>query len=197
MNQASLAYRKNEEDIQRGIAPMKYTRLIPHIPGQNILEVGSAEGVLALLLAREGRFVTALEMRQERHEAALALYDTWKEIFAFYGAFTGVCGRLGEHLDLLDGKDTLVAVRMVYYLREDLDWIFARVAKKISNVVLCGNKNRAQRFHSKTVPLDDRLGGFNFYASAEGMTSLLTRHGYRITKTVLEGDAIVVGRKDV
>lgn len=191
---ASLAYRKNEAAIVAGDVPDKYTRILPHIPGKHILEVGSAEGVLALLMAKEGKTVTALEMRSERHEAALALSDTWGRLFRFKTAPAFVCGRIGEHLDLLEGKDTLVAVRMVYYLRDDIDWIFARVARHVPNVVLCGNGNRAARWREDRVPFDDRLGRFNYYASAEGMTDLLERHGYEATTAVADGDQIVVGR---
>ena len=46
----SLAFRKNEAAIRRGEVPDKYTRLLPYITGERILEIGSAEGVLALLL---------------------------------------------------------------------------------------------------------------------------------------------------
>lgn len=191
---ASLAYRKNEAAIARGDVPVKYTRILPHIPGQRILEVGSAEGVLALLLAREGRQVTALEMRQERHEAALALCTAWNRLSRLKTAPAFVCGRIGEHLDLLEGKDTLVAVRMVYYLREDIDWIFHRISQHVPNVVLCGNGNRAARYHENRIPVDDGLGKFNYYASADGMSALLARHGYEVEMGASDGDPIVIGR---
>jgi hypothetical protein len=64
----SLAFRKNEAAIRRGDVPDKYTRLLPFITGKRILEIGSAEGVLSLLLA-----AWASKSRQsserERHEA--------------------------------------------------------------------------------------------------------------------------------
>jgi hypothetical protein len=81
---------------------------------------------------------------------------------------------------------------MIYYLRSDIDRVFAAVAHaKVPTVVLCGNKNRAARWRSG-VP-DDDGGPFNFYASREGMSDLLKRHGYRISVEVTEGDEIVVG----
>lgn len=188
---ASLAYRKNEAAIRAGDAPEKYTRILPHIPGERILEVGSAEGVLALLLARQGREVTALEMRRDRHDAALALHREWAEKFLIETEPCFVCGAIGDRLDLLEGIDTLVAVRMVYYLRDQIDTVFAEVARKVPIVVLCGNRNRAARYHAGTP--DEPLGEFNFYAGAMGMTALLTRHGYRAETVEPNGDAIVVG----
>jgi hypothetical protein len=188
----SLAYRNNEDAIKRGDVPEKYTRLLPFITGDLILEVGSAEGVLALLLARSGKRVVALEKSEERHEAAANLYSDWLARERKFPPPKFINGTIGDRLDLLNGIDTLVAVRMIYYLRSDIDRVFAAVAHaEVPTVVLCGNKNRAARWRAG-VP-DDMGGPFNFYASREGMSELLKRHGYRITAEVIEGDEIVVG----
>jgi SAM-dependent methyltransferase len=185
---ASLAYRKNEGAILKGDVPEKYTRLLPHIPGKRILEIGSAEGVLALLLAKEGREVTALERKAERHEAAERLRDSW--------AVKGVrliCGDIRNNLFRFYGIDTLVAVRMIYYLGDELDEVFAEAALKIPNVVLCGNKNRARWWRDGIPNRNDKAD--NYYASHEGMTDLLLRHGYRMKTVIEEGDPIVVGER--
>jgi hypothetical protein len=71
--------------------------------------------------------------------------------------------------------------------------VFTAAAKHIPNVVLCGNRNRAARWRAGTP--DEPLGDFNRYAALEGMVELLTRHGYRITQVVTEGDEIVVGER--
>lgn len=188
----SLAFRKNEAAIRRGDVPEKYTRLLPFITGHSILEIGSAEGVLALLLASMGKHVTALEKSEERHESAANLYSDWLGREKRFLPPKFINGTIGNRLDLLNGIDTLVAVRMIYYLRSDLDRVFAAVAAaKIPTVVLCGNGNRAARWRAG-VP-DEPGGPFNFYASREGMGELLKRHGYRIAVEVTEGDEIVVG----
>lgn len=190
----SLAYRNNEAAIIRGEVPDKYTRLLPFITGEKIIEIGSAEGVLALLLAKQGKQVIALEKSEERHASASNLYSQWLAREKRFAAPKFVNGSIGNSLDLLDGMDTLVAVRTIYYLRSDIDRIFAAVAEKIATVVLCGNRNRANRWRAGQ---PDEIGGpFNFYASREGMTALLERHGYSIIEEVREGDEIVVGRMD-
>lgn len=186
----SLAFRKNEAAIIRGDVPAKYLRLLPFIPGNKILEIGSAEGVLALLLAKQGKDVIALERSQERHEAAQRLRDAWGM------DVTGprfICGDIRDNLNRLEGIETLVAVRMVYYLRDDLDTVFAEVAKHVPNVVLCGNINRANRWRQGII--DPNSNADDYYASEEGMTDLLTRHGYEIVDFNDEGDEIVVGKK--
>lgn len=190
----SLAYRKNEAAIIRGEVPEKYTRILPYVTGQRILEIGSAEGVLALLLAQSGKTVTALERSEERHHAAKKLYSEWLARTMTFQAPFFVNGDIADHLDLLKGKDTLVAVRMIYYLRDKVDDLFAEVAKHVRTVVLCGNKNRAARWRNGNP--DPPLDEFNCYAAIEGMTALLRRHGYRIAETVDEGDEIVVGVLD-
>lgn len=189
----SLAYRQNTAAILRGDVPEKYLRIMPHIPGDRILEAGSAEGVLACLMAKQGKRVTALEANAGRNEAAKELHRRWLErgFLSRQAQVDFVHGRLE---DSLPGEfDTLVAVRMVYYLRERIDDVFAEVALRIPNVVLCGNKGRAKRYHAGNP--DQPLGEFNYYASAEGMRDLLERHGYKITKEVADGDAIVVGSR--
>jgi hypothetical protein len=187
----SLAFRKNEAAIIRGDVPDKFTRLLPFITGERILEIGSAEGVLALLLARAGKRVMALEKSAERHESAANLYGQWLGRERKFIPPTFVNGDIRDNLHLLHNQDTLLAVRMIYYLRDDIDRVFAEVAKLIPSVVLCGNKNRAARWRAGTP--DEPLGDMNRYAAREGMVELLERHGYRITQTVTEGDEIVVG----
>lgn len=188
---ASLAYRKNEEAIRRGDVPEKYTRLLPFITGNRILEIGSAEGVLALLLAKAGKSVTALEMRPDRHEAALDLDRQWSRLNR-YAPPAFVNGSICDRLDLLEGIDTLVAVRTIYYLRGELDRVFAAIAAHVPTVILCGNRNRATSHFAGTS--DGKAD--DYYASAEGMADVLIRHGYRAETTEPNGDPIVVGRRD-
>lgn len=187
----SLAFRQNEAAILSGDVPDKYLRLLPYIPGNRILEIGSAEGVLALLLAKAGKQVTALEKSEDRHASALELYSAWLGRENHFTPPAFVNGHAADCLHLLESVDTLVAVRVIYYLGGTLNTIFAEVAKKVPNVVLCGNKNRAARWRAGQP--DEPLGDFNRYAASEGMIELLERHGYRITALVEDGDEIVVG----
>lgn len=182
----SLAYRKNEAAILRGEVPEKYTRLLPFIDGDRIIELGAAEGVLACLLAKNGKTVTAIERQAERHRNALHLALAWQVMGA-----TFLRGDIIENPAWIEGHDTLVAVRMVYYLRDHLDAVFAEVSKHIPTVVLCGNKNRAAMWRQGISDRPD--GAVNYYASEEGMRALLERHGYRVINEETEGDPIVVG----
>lgn len=182
----SLAYRKSKADIWAGKIPAKYTRLLPYIEGTPILEIGSAEGVLALTLAKRGGRVTGLELREERHAEAMRLRTHWRVT-----GCTLMQGDIRENLDLLRGITTLVAVRAIYYLRADAPGVLASAASAgVGRVVLCGNRSRADQW--KRFP-DTDLGRFNRLASLEGMRDLLTGAGYRIDTVVDHGDPIVVG----
>ena len=194
--QGSLEYRKNKDAIKKGDIPAKYTRLLKFITGERILELGAAEGVLSLLLAERNHKVYALELRPERHEEAKTLQRLWQSQGRDVSGCEMVLGDIRQRRELLPKVDTLVAVRSIYYLRDQVDDVFAEVGKHVKRVVLCGNKNRAKTYFDAGGNPTDNLGRFNFYASIEGMTQVLVNAGYTIEETVLEGDPIVVGVKD-
>jgi protein-L-isoaspartate O-methyltransferase len=148
----SLAYRRHEAAILAGRPPEKYLRLLPHIPRGRILEVGSAEGVLALLLAQRGDSVTAVERSVDRHDAARKLRGEWQSR-GFLGVgvdtdITYVSGDARTAISIFEPGvyDAFLAVRAIYYFGDQLDLVFKQVVDaKIPNVVLCGNKNLARR----------------------------------------------------
>ena len=187
----SLAYRNNKEDIINRKISEKYLRLLPYVHGDNILEIGSAEGVLSLLLAKHTKSVLGVERNKERFEEALRLKEIWK---------INNCNFLNcdivNRLDLLDDIDTLVAVRTIYYFRENLDKVFINIAKRCKTVVLGGNAGRS--FSYKEGKPEKDVGIFNYYATSEGMIELLEKYGYVIGDMVKESyrvDPIVVGHK--
>jgi hypothetical protein len=193
----SLAYRTNRRAIWNGEIPEKYSRLVDLVRGQRILELGSAEGVLSLLLAQKKEKVFALEMKRERYEEALRLKSFWQEQGRDVGRCEMVLGNIKNQLHLLRSVDTLLAVRSIYYLRGDLKDVFDVVGRHVPNVVLCGNKNRARKYLEAHGNPDDRLGKSNYFATLEGMASLLQGYGYAIVDTVAEGDPIVIGAKKI
>jgi hypothetical protein len=192
---ASLAYRKNHDAIWSGDAPFKYQRVLAHVTEGPVLEIGAAEGVLALLMAERGLDVTALELRRERHEAAVALQRHWLELDRKVGSASMMLGDIANGLDLLGGFQTLVAVRVIYHLRDRVGEVIGAAHERgVRNVVLCGNRNRAAMFY-KNQGVDNSLGRFNYYASVDGMIEALTSAGYKVEDIVEQGDPIVVGRR--
>ena len=193
----SLAYRTNRKAIWRGDIPEKYTRLVDLVPGKRVLELGAAEGVLSLLLAQKKEKVFALELKPERHEEARRLKSSWQERGLDVGSCEMVLGNIKEQLHLLKSVDTLLAVRSIYYLRADLIEVFDAVGRHVPNVVLCGNKNRARKYAESHGNPDDALGKSNYFATLEGMSSLLEGCGYTIVTSIAEGDPIVIGAKTI
>lgn len=193
----SLAYRTNRRAIWRGDIPEKYTRLVDLVPGQRVLELGAAEGVLSLLLAQKKEKVFALELKEERHEEAQRLKVTWQERGLDVGRCEMVLGNIKDQLHLLKSVDTLLAVRSIYYLRADLIEVFDATGRHVPNVVLCGNRNRARKYAESHGNPDDPLGKSNYFATLEGMTSLLEGCGYTIFTSIAEGDPVVIGAKTI
>lgn len=193
-NTHSLAYRKDRAAIWDGRVPAKYTRLVPHVPPGTVLELGAAEGVLALLLARLAVVdrVVALELRAPRHEESRRLRDRWTALGYDVRRCDLVLGDIRARLDLLQGIDTLIAVRALYYLRDQAVPVLTEAARQsVGRVVLCGNRGRQAR-HRQTP--HDELGRFNRLAATEGMRDALEQAGYSIDTVIDEGDPIVVGR---
>lgn len=196
---ASLAYRNAAEAIWHGVVPEKYTRLVPFVPANNVLELGAAEGVLSLLMAEAGSRVTALEMREDRHEEAKRLQQRWLELGRPVQDCRMVLGDIWRGLDILQGVHTFVAVRSIYYLRENAGAVIAACsAAGVKRIVMCGNRNRAARWQRKEIPAEDGLGYYNLYAAVPGMQRLLDVGGYKLEQIVNDGrgDPIVTGRRD-
>jgi SAM-dependent methyltransferase len=185
--QASLAYRNHRAAIWGGKIPEKYLRVARHVTGKRVLELGSAEGVLAVTLAERGHAVTGVELRPARHAEAVRFVSHRAQA----RNVQLVCGDILQRLELLVGIDTLVAVRSIYYLREQASHVLRTArAAGVREVVLCGNRNRATQ--SAMNPETD-LGRFNRPASIDGMQDLLIDARYAIAEVVPEGDPIVVG----
>jgi len=184
----SLAYRKNESEILQGRPPLKYIRIVPYVRGDHAIEIGSAEGVLALLLAAKMASVLAVERSRERHDAALELHKRWGE--APNVSFAN--GDILEMPQLFDGRDSLVAIRMIYHLGEAANDMLAEAVKRgIKHVVLGGNSGRERRFLSG---LRSGLGEAERFATRRGMKQILKDHDYRIVdESADEGDPIIMG----
>ena len=197
LKRGSHEFRTNADLILRGRIPPKYARLIDLVPGDRVLEVGAAEGVLALLLACRKQQVIALDKNEDRLKWARRLQAHWQGRGVDVSRCRMVHGDLREHLDLLEAVDTLVAIRMIYYLHEDVWRVFEHVGRHVPNVVLCGNQWRAERSRCPDYAPVKRDDHFNRFASVEGMTELLETCGYSIARTVPDGDPIVVGVKRI
>ena len=66
----------------------------------------------------------------------------------------------------------------------------------VPNVLLCGNRKRAERLEASGGPdPNSKLGEYERFASEGGMREILERYGYEIAEVVREADPIVVGAR--
>lgn len=190
----SLTFRKNEANIMEGNVPEKYSRLLPLIPGERVLEIGSAEGVMSLLMARQKKKVFALEYTPGRHAKALQLKETWQAKGFKVDNCELILGDIFDNLGLLQEIDTVVADRVIYYFDSRIFELFTAIGKSVENVVLGGNGSRVKSYKKG----DGRtLGEFAKYSTIEGMTEILNFAGYDVAQVVDEYHPVVIGRKSL
>lgn len=191
---SSVDYLAHEEILKEGLLPDKFARLLPLIEGDRILEIGSAEGILAMALTASKSKVVSLDITPARQEAGKKLQEAWIE--AGRGEVTRcefVCGDIFERFDLLGDADTVIASRVIYYFHEAMhDLISACVERGVSSIVLVGNEYRAVAWDENRDGKE--LGKYAYYSTVAGMKELLESHGYAVTTVIPEGDPIVVGR---
>ena len=198
MTNKSLAFRKNKEGIYQRKIPDKYKRIIPYIKGNTVLEIGAAEGVLSLLLAQEKDKVIAVERHKDRYEEALQLKEAWSKLGYKVDNCHFINGDIKDNFHLLEGIDTVVAVRVIYYFGKDLNNIFLNLSKRCKFIVLVGNINRSKKYQQGEYI--GSIGKDNYYASSKGMIEVLRTHRYGIHQSVLENsnlDPIIVGKKTI
>jgi len=198
MTNKSLAFRKNEKGIYQGKIPDKYKRIIPYIKGNTVLEIGSAEGVLSLLLAQEKDKVIAVERHKDRYEEALRLKEAWNKLGYKVDNCHFIHGDIRDNFHLLEGIDTVIAVRVIYYFGKNLNNIFLNFFKRCKFIVLVGNINRSKKYQQGEYI--GNIGKDNYYASSKGMIEILKTHRYGIHQSVLEDsnlDPIIIGKKTI
>ena len=191
---SSVDYLAHEEILKEGLLPDKFARLLPLIEGDRILEIGSAEGILAMALTASKSKVVSLDITPARQEAGKKLQEAWikagrKEVT--HCEF--VCGDIFERFDLLKDADTVIASRVIYYFHEAMhDLISACAAHGVASIVLVGNEYRAGEWDKNRDGKE--LGKYAYYSTVAGMRELLEKHGYAVTTVIPEGDPVVVGR---
>lgn len=194
VNLKSIAFREYEQMLGSGKFPERYEKLLPYIKGESVLEIGAAEGIVSLSLARQKSRVVSVDITPIRHEGAKKLQDMWLKAGQDYAAKCEfVCGDIFERFDLLEGIDTVVASRVIYYFQDRLEDLMAAIARNATHVVLVGNADRAEAWESRGDGM--KIGKYAYYATTAGMTELLQRHGYTVTDSVVIEDPVVVAQR--
>lgn len=189
----SVDYLAHEEMLKEGSLPEKFARLLPLIEGECILEIGSAEGILAMALTASKSKVVSLDITPARQDAGKKLQETWiragrEEV----KKCEFICGDIFERFDLLKDADTVIASRVIYYFHEAMhDLISACAGHGVSGIVLVGNEYRAGEWDRNRDGKE--LGKYAYYSTIAGMKELLEKHGYSVATVIPEGDPVVVG----
>ena len=189
---------ENKDNIFAGRIPERYRRVARYVPGDTILEVGSADGTQALVLAKERRRVYGVELMSEQHEMALSLRDHWLGIGIDVQNCEFYKGDALAFSYLLDCVDTVLLSRVLYHLREDINVYFETIrVSGVKCVALVGCPVRERNWHTYGAR-GDMMGKYTYYASQVGMENVLREFGFQIvTSLSSEGgeDPMVVGSR--
>ncbi|MBB4004823.1 class I SAM-dependent methyltransferase [Aurantimonas endophytica] len=191
-------YVENKAAIHRGHVPDRYRRIAGLVPGQRIIEFGSADGTQSLVLALAKDAVCGVELMDLQFEEAERLKSAWLALGRRVENCAFLQASILESTLLLNGYDTVLMSRVLYHLRSDIDGLMGDIAASdVKHVVLVGCPSRTERWR-KLGETGDSMGKFAYYATPEGMSAILEKHGFKIT-TSLAGqdgnDPVVVGAR--
>lgn len=191
----SLDFRRNASGIFRGELPKKYVELVDLIPGERVVEVGAGEGVLSLAVSAKKQAVRAIDYTPLRHEKGKEIKAAWAGLGKDVDRCELVLGDVFDDPSLLDGFDTLVACRVIYYFGERTDLFFEMVSARMNYIVLVGNGRRAKRHARGHVSKD--LGDSARLSTPDGMREILEKYGYEIVTEIRDNDPVVIGKRKI
>ena len=169
------------------------------IPGQDVVELGSAEGLLATKLATIKKSVLGVEISQSRVALAQELKVKLTQAGVLKENLNFLHGDIREAVRVLPSYETFVACRVIYHFRrvEDLQELFSAVAACARHVFLLGDRTKAAIFESFDLDFSASPVPFFYYASSTGMEHLLASFGYHVQSGVTSfGDPFTLGRKE-
>ena len=192
-----VEFRKNREQIAQGNVPERYARTARYVPGTRILDIGSADGTLALFLAQSKELVIGAELMRYRHKTAQEMQRTWANRGAKTDNVRFINRGVKRVEPLLKEVDTVVLSRTLYHLRDDAFWLFdqLRRTKNIEFIALFGNRDKEREWFD-TKGEQPGLGKYLALAAQEGMEEILKNHGFDIETSIASTeteDPIVVG----
>ena len=192
-----VEFRKNKQQIALGNVPARYERTAELVPGKRVLDIGSADGTLALVLAQSKEKVIGAELMRYRHKTAQEMQRTWAKRGAKTDNVRFVNRGAKRVRPFLREVDTVVLSRALYHLRDDAFWLFAQIERipTITHVALFGNRDKEREWFD-TKGEQPGLGKYLALVAQEGMEDILKKHGFDIETSIASTeteDPIVIG----
>lgn len=191
-------YADNIVAIHSGVVPDRYKRIAALTPGDKVIEFGAADGTQSLVLALEKERVWGVELMDLQIREAEKLKADWLSHGFRVENCRFVQRDILEASDLLADNDTVVMSRVLYHLRGGISDVMDTIAKSaVRHVVLVGCPKRTERWrkHGET---GDAMGKYAYYATLEGMSSVLREQGFTIVHAIGGDDGedpVVVGSR--
>ncbi len=135
----------------------------------------------------------AIDVTPRHHETAREFLVLWAAKGRDVAHVEMLLGDALSDPSLIEGFDTLVASRVIYYFGDAIDPFMDAARVRVGHVCPVGNPSRNRRYACGKLPAD--IGENVRYSTPEGMRALLERHGFEIIKEADIGDPMVIGRQ--
>lgn len=188
----SIEFDANKDVHWQGQTVPKFDRLVSIMPGNSLVEIGAAEGILSLTMAPHKERVRAIDITPNRHQKALELKARWIELGKPVENCEMVLGDALKHPELIAGFDTLMASRVIYYFGTYLEEFMDNVRKNVDNICLIGNPVRTAQLAKGNT---GKLGEYAKYATVPGMIELVERHGFKVFHVDETLDPLILAKK--
>lgn len=151
--------------------------------------------MLALLLGLRGLDVAAFDINERRLEIARNLQKAWLQLNRPVRTVTFRLEDTVVQPALLDGYETLVAVRILYHLQQQATKWIGNLPESVENLVLVGNAHKAALYTASGGNPQHSLGRWLELATTQGMVDLAERHGFRIVAVDEMDDPLVIATR--
>lgn len=179
---------ENRDSIFKCEVPKRYQTILKLVPGQNVIEIGSAEGTQLLLIAQSKQSATGYEKMDRQYATALELKQAWSKI----GKSVESCEFVNDDIfsamekdkTIFDNTDTILMSRVIYHLRDQIPQLMEMIeSSQVKYLMLVGCPNREERWKNQG-ERGDAMGRYAFYATLEGMIELAESINFRVTTKI-------------
>ena len=192
-------FEEHKEEILKGNVPDRYREIAELVPGHRIMEIGSADGTQALVLALRKKVVYGVELMPQQYQCALELRQAWADMGMNVDHCHFLLGEVDSYPEIFDKVDTIFMSRVIYHFRDKIRGLFEKIEdSNIKNIVMVGCPDRERRW-LEGGETGDSMGKYAYYASLKGMESIAKDYGFQISSLIpsSEGnDPIVVACRE-
>ncbi len=195
-NEPHFNYEESKTLVKHLLFSDRVNELSELIKGNNVIEIGCAEGLLTLRLAQDRSSIIGYEISEHRYKKALELKHNLLEKGLNVSNVSFINKDILSEDHIPECVDSIIAVRVLYHFRRkrDLDRLVDNYIAKCKYVLFVGDRFKAEIYDSFNVDFCYHPTKYFYFATKAGMHSLLARGDFQINTGVTSyGDPYVIG----